>query len=176
MGGIDWLEASKILLTGLASAVFTGILAFSVQSLIKRWLSRSLEEFKLDLQLKAFEHQSWWEKKSEAYSQIIARLVDLQYCLGRWFDMFVLDKELDSEARQKLVEESRQAREYLTKAAAAGAYIVSGETVAALEELLRELDKRHPYDVVEEIDMHYASVKKCIAEIREYAEKDMHKR
>ena len=125
--------------------------------------------------MRRFHSQKWWELKAEAYSKIIARLVDLQYCLGRWFDIFLLNKELDPKVREELVEESSQAREYLTKAAAAGAYIVSDETAVALEELLRKLDRRHP-NVVEEIDTHYAAVKECIARIREYAEKDMHKR
>lgn len=51
MGGIDWPEASKILLTGLVSAFFTGILAFATQKLlIERPLLRSLEQFKAQLQ------------------------------------------------------------------------------------------------------------------------------
>ena len=51
MSVIDWSEASKILLTGLASALFTGILAFAAQKhFIERPLLRSLELFKAELQ------------------------------------------------------------------------------------------------------------------------------
>lgn len=124
--------------------------------------------------IRQFHSQKWWELKAEAYSQIIARLVDLQYSFGRWFDLFVLEKELDSTSREKLVKESQQAQEYLTKAAAAGAYIVSDNTAATLEVLLRELDETDS-DVVGEISMHYSAVKECIAKIREYAKEDLHK-
>jgi len=48
---IDWVEASKILLTALASAVFTGILAFAAQKwLIERPLMRNIELFKAEIQ------------------------------------------------------------------------------------------------------------------------------
>jgi len=83
MGSIDFPEASKILLTGAVSAIFTGILAFGVQSLIKRWLSRSLEEFKINLQLAAFEHQTRFtklhEKRAKAIAEFYKRLVQAQY-------------------------------------------------------------------------------------------------
>ena len=125
--------------------------------------------------MRRFHSQKWWELKVEAYSKIMARLVDWQYCLGRCFDMFIEQKELPADVEDKLVAESRQAREYLTKAAAAGAYIVSSETADALEELMRSLDRRHP-DVVSEIDTRYGAVRECIAKVRTYAERDMHKR
>jgi peptidoglycan/LPS O-acetylase OafA/YrhL len=68
---IDWVVASQILLTGVASAVCTGILAFAAQKFIERWLNRSLEEFKADLQLAVSARQSWWELKKKTYSEII---------------------------------------------------------------------------------------------------------
>jgi hypothetical protein len=58
MSGIDWPEASKILLASIASALFTGIIAFSAQKLfIERRLLTSLEIFKTELQ-KAREHEA----------------------------------------------------------------------------------------------------------------------
>jgi len=75
---IDWPEASKILLTGLVSAIFTGVLAFAAQKIIERWLSRSLEKFKVDLQLAAFEHQTRFtdlhKRRAEAIAEIYKRL------------------------------------------------------------------------------------------------------
>ena len=48
---IDWSEASKILLTSVATALFTGILAFAAQKLfIERRLLKSLELFRAELQ------------------------------------------------------------------------------------------------------------------------------
>jgi hypothetical protein len=48
---VDWPEVSKILLTSIASALFTGILAFTAQKLfIERKLLKSLELFKAELQ------------------------------------------------------------------------------------------------------------------------------
>ena len=152
-------EFTRGLLTALIPGLFISVVAAYCTSI---WAIRQ------------FRSQKWWELKAEAYSQIIARLVGLQYCLGQSYDLFVLHKELDARSRQELDEESLQAHKYLTKAAAAGAYIVSDDTAAALEELLRKLDKTHP-DVVQQIDMHYGAVKQCVARIREYAKEDLHK-
>lgn len=67
-------KLSQILLTGLASAIFTGVLAFLFQSFIKQWLSRNLEEFKVNLQLAAFEHQTRFTKLHEKRAEVIAEL------------------------------------------------------------------------------------------------------
>ena len=173
---IDLTIASQILLTGLASAVFTGILAFAVQKLfIERWLNRSLEKFKVDLQLGAFERQAWWQRKADAYSQIIDALVELQYFFGRWIDTYELGKDLDSETREDLNKVHLQAKKHLTKAVFSGEYIVSDDTASALEELLRELEKSYPENLFRELEESYVAVKECIARIRECAKADLHK-
>ena len=84
--------------------------------------------------------------------------------------------ELDTKSRKKLEDEYSQAKEYLTKVAAAGAYVVSDDTAIALENLLHELDNFRHSDTVLEIDTHYGMVKECITKIRQYAKRDLHKR
>ena len=79
MGGIDWSEVSTILLTSLTSAVFTGIftgiLIFIFQkAVVERWMARNLEQFKIDLQLAASEHQIRFAKLYEGRAKAIAEL------------------------------------------------------------------------------------------------------
>lgn len=172
---IDRTIASQVLFTALASAVFTGILAFAAQSFIKQWLSSRMEEFKKDLQLAAFEYQTWWKLKVETYSQIMASLVDLQYCFERWFDSYMYQEvDLTPQVKEELGKEYRQARKHLAKTAAAGAYIVSVDATAALQELLCELDRRYRGNWFEELNIHYSAAKECIAKLSEYAKTDLH--
>lgn len=129
------------------------------------------------LSMKQFYSQKWWEKKAEAYSNIIEHLSYLQYYLGEWFAEGVHEKELSSSDKERLSEGYRQARESITKAAAIGAFIVSNDTATTLEILLRELEKQDQKgDWVGDIDRCYGSVKECIAKIREYAKTDLLKR
>lgn len=55
--------------------------------------------------LKQFFSQRWWEKKVEAYSNIIEHLSYLQYYFGEWFD----------EDEERLSKGYRHARESVKK-------------------------------------------------------------
>jgi len=133
-----------------------------------------MEEFKKDLQLAAFEYQTWWKLKAETYSQIMISLVDLQYCIERWLNAYLGQLRLDPQVKEELEEEYRQARKHLAKTAAAGAYIVSDDTAAALQELRRGLDETYIGNLAEELNIHYRAARQCIERISEYAKTDLH--
>lgn len=124
--------------------------------------------------LKQFFSQRWWEKEVEAYSNIIEHLSYLQYYFREWFDEGVGERRLGDEDEERLSKGYRHARESVKKAAAIGAYIVSDDTVTALAQLLRELEKEDPIgDRVGDVDRYYGSVKECIAKIRKCAKVDL---
>lgn len=131
----------------------------------------------VQLSMGQFYSQKWWEKKAEAYSNIIEHLSYLQYYFEEWFAEGVHEKDLSSSDKAKLSEGYRQARESIVKAAAVGAFIVSDKTTLALETFLRELEKKDQKgDWVGDIDRCYGSVKECIEKIRKYAETELLKR
>jgi len=131
----------------------------------------------VQLSMKQFYSQKWWEKKAETYSNIIEHLSYLQYYFEEWFAEGVHEKELSSIDKERLSDGYRQARESIIKASAIGAFIVSDKTTAVLETLLRELDKKDQKgNWVGDIDRCYGSVKECIAKIRKYSEKELKKR
>jgi len=90
MPNLDWQEISKIIFTAVASAIFTGVLAFAAQRYIEKWFSRRLEKFKVDLQLGAFEHQTRFtklhEKRAEVIAELYLRLVKTQRCFTSMLD------------------------------------------------------------------------------------------
>jgi hypothetical protein len=85
---IPW---AQILIAALTSSVFTAsvlaALAYVGRSIIERWLVRSLEKYKAELQLAAFEHQTRFtklhEKRAEVIAELYKRLVQIQYSLRR---------------------------------------------------------------------------------------------
>lgn len=126
------------------------------------------------LSIKQFYSQKWWEKKAEVYSHIIEQLSYLQYYFGEWYDIYLYQKELNNEEREKLSEGYRKAKESITKAAASGAYIVSDDTGTALEKLVSELDQEDPRaHPLENVEREYNLIKKCIATIRKCAKADL---
>jgi len=68
------MDLKEILVTVLINAVVTGGLFFGLQKVIERRLQRSLEKFKMDLQLAAFEHQIRFTKLYERRAEVIAEL------------------------------------------------------------------------------------------------------
>ncbi len=124
--------------------------------------------------IRQFHSQRWWELKAEAYSQIIAQLVDLQYYIERSIEMLRAGGELDFETNDELYEGYFQAKKYLRKATASGAYVISDGAAAALEELMRGLDNEEP-SIALWIQTQHSAVKECAKKMREYAKVDLHK-
>ena len=148
-----------------------GILTALVPALIVSILTAYIT---VKFSMRQFYSQRWWEKKAEVYSHIIEHLSYFQYCFQEWYNESIGTKELGKEDEKKLSEGYRQAKEAITKAAAAGAYIVSDETAGALATLLQELDK---HDLgggwLSDLERWYDSVKECITKIRKYAKADL---
>jgi uncharacterized membrane protein YkgB len=128
------------------------------------------------LSMKQFYSQKWWEKKAEAYSHIIENLSYFQYFFDERLDAEFNMKHLSDEEEKKLSEKYKQTKEYIAKAAAIGAYIVSDKTAIALKELLHEFDKSYSeVDFISYLDRNNGLVRECIAKIKEYAKADLSK-
>lgn len=57
------------------------------------------------LSLKQFYSQKWWEKKAEAYTNIIESLAIMQYYMGLWFDELISYKRFDEETDRRFAED-----------------------------------------------------------------------
>jgi hypothetical protein len=79
------MKLEEILLTALASAVFTGVLAFLFQSWIGELFSKRLDRFRKDLKRDAFEHEIRFTKLHEKRAEVVAHLYELLVDLDRAF-------------------------------------------------------------------------------------------
>src|SRR5690348_7803823 len=96
------------------------------------------------LSIRQFQSQKWWERKAEAYSQIMEQLTLLEISYGAWYDDAISVNKLGDERQRALSEEHRKAEEQVRRAAAAGSYIVSPKAALALSELVKEFDRHVP--------------------------------
>jgi hypothetical protein len=120
------------------------------------------------LSIKQFYSQRWWDKKAEAYSQILEHLSYLRYYYEKWSNVIMQpDITLDVDHKKNLDEGYRRSEEAITKAAAVGEFIVTETTTKAISKLLSELfSLTFQSDLIKAIDDSYAAVNECIKTVR----------
>jgi hypothetical protein len=166
------MDIGSVLIAAIVNALLVGILVYYFQKSVEQRLTKSLEEFKANLQGEVFVRQAWWERKAQAYSEVIASLVDIQYYTRQLILDLVGEETLDDETKGKMSKVFRQRKESLHKVATAGAYIVSEDTVSDLQTLLSDLD-RDDEDWYWLLNAHHSTVERCIASIRAQAKADL---
>jgi len=93
------------------------------------------------LALQRFYAEKWWERKAQAYSEIIGSLAKMRICFDKWEDEELRYKEVGAEARKKVNEEYANAKRVIGDTVAVGSFIVSEEAVDVLSLFLKELQK-----------------------------------
>jgi len=123
------------------------------------------------LSIKQFYSQRWWDKKAEAYSQILEHLSYLRYYYEELSDdLLRADTTLDTDHTKSLNEGYRRSKESITKAAAVGEFIVSETTTKAISKLLSKLYKLYfENDLIKATDDSYEAVNECIKTVRKEA-------
>ena len=129
------------------------------------------------LALRRFYIKKWWERKAQAYSEIIGSLAKMGIFFDKWWNESVEHKKMSDEERKKLNKEYRVAKGVLENASAVGSFIISEEADKVLGSFLKELQKEDIQgNWVNDIDRHHGEVIKCIAKLREIAKKNLSKR
>lgn len=150
-----------------ARDIFIYLISALIVSIITAYLT-------VKFSIKQFYSQKWWEKKAEAYSNIIEKLSYLQYYFGEWLEEIEGTKKMREKDEERLSEGYRQAKESIIQASAIGAYIISDNTAVALVTLLRDLNKGDPSgNWMDDISRCYHTIEECIAKIRKYARVDL---
>jgi hypothetical protein len=149
----DWLGQAAI---GLVTAIVTAIAT-------------------VRLSARQFRSQHWWERKVEAYSDIIEALHGMHRFDAEAFDAAIEGRELSQEYHDRLLQEWRAGHERLKKAEAYGALIIHPDAYAALKklriEMARASDPNSSWD--EHLDLESAAIGNCLNEIRRIAARDL---
>ncbi len=124
------------------------------------------------LSLKQFYSQKWWEKKAEAYTNVIESLAIMQHYMGLWFDELITYKRSDEEVNRRFAADYQKHCDYIIKISTQGAFIISNEVANELEMLIKELNKDEQ-DLIADYDNTFSAIKKSIEKIRSLAKKDL---
>jgi len=168
---------NELLKSFIENVVFTAILAGGVASFITHWQSR-----------RQFIQERWWNRKADAYAEIIENLVALTYSLERWREYEEQEFIPNSPLPQKPKEDFETARsEYqesmtrLERAVYQGDYIVSINVAETLKELIKQLEE-HPYDTsgfdgsvkwINDLGVRFVAAQDCLQVVRDEARSDL---
>ena len=106
----------------------------AISILLASWLT-------VRLALRRFYTEKWWERKVQAYSEIIGSLAKMRICFDKWFDEDIELRKVSPEARKRVNEEYASARRVIENAEAVGSFIISEEAAKVLGSFLKELQK-----------------------------------
>ena len=126
------------------------------------------------LSLRQFYTQRWWERKAEAYSEIMKHLSTFKFFIDE-LEFSRLTEEADSQARNNTERGYKEEMAAITKAAACGSYMVSDPASEALSELLakvyeNEWDGDNSAEALQESS---EAVKHCIEVVKSEARKEL---
>ena len=128
----------------------------------------------VNLALRRFYREKWWEHKFVAYSRIVDALFQMKLYAQEHVDAYDGQREISEERDEELYAHWRAGRHEISRAAAIGTFVISAEASACIESMLAELDsaseEEHYY--VRLHDRLYV-VKTCLEKMRELARKDL---
>ena len=152
----------------VALAIFTGIVIAAVSS----WIT-------VQLSLRRFRSERWWERKTEAYQRIIEALHDSKVCADRNFEETISGKEITESERKELNRRAKVAYEEIAKATDIGAFLLSSEAHVRLLQYLSESVKAFQEAITGVVDFtHYlhadlAATNTCLEDLIQIAKRDL---
>ena len=150
--------------------IIKSLLIGAVVAVITAWIT-------VKLALRRFYSEKWWERKAQAYSEIIGSLAKMRICFDKWENEELRYKEIRAEAREKVNEEYVNAKRVIVNAEAEGSFIISEKAAEILSLFLKELQKEDIQgDRLNDFDRYHGEVIKCIARLREIAKRELSKR
>jgi hypothetical protein len=137
--------------------------------------------------------QQWWERKAEAYSQIVEALwrslefanASVDYYYERMDPRFDIKEKIRTEEEKKAREaaEDKQWRirrdrfaqdtADLKKLVGIGAFVISEEVVSVLNGYFKRIAQADDMDPVEEAEEHQRATRECLDDVREAARSDL---
>ena len=154
----------------LAPSLISGIVVAVVASYVTVRLS-----------LKRFYSERWWERKAQAYSEIVEALYDVQNSVELQLEAVERGLAYEDEYSKQLQERSVEGHRSIYKSAGIGAFIISDEASELLSQVRSEIETiwGQYEDYTDEMGLDYAYgrektlVKDALSRMREIAKDDL---
>ena len=132
-----------------------------------------------------FTRERWWERKVEAYAEVIGSLVSLTYSLDRWTDdeyeqMTGERYEASPPDVQKAINtEYAEALAHIQRVAIEGNFILSEKAANAISDLIKKNSQENSRELRGQVDMYesliadFKAAKDCLKILRDEANSDL---
>jgi hypothetical protein len=146
-----------------ALAIFTGIVIAAVSS----WIT-------VQLSLRKFRSERWWERRVEAYSKAIEALHNSKAFAHHHLEAEDKGRKLSEERKTELKHNAKAAHDEILKAISVGSFLLSEGALSRLEKYQREVEQASKqqtwYDYIDEV--WYAN-DQCLKDFIEIARRDL---
>lgn len=128
--------------------------------------------FAVQISLRKFSTQKWWERREQTYSKIVGILSSLLVYIGSWEEDVLKIRELNKQERRELFSKLRQEKEKVELLAREGAFRISKKSNEALHSLVKSLGQygEHP---MKGIEIQREAISGCLNVIIQESEKDL---
>ena len=150
-------------LVDLFFVLSTGIVIAAVSS----WIT-------VQLSLRRFRSERWWERKAEAYERIIGGLHDFKIFASRHAEAELQKTELPEKDSQALRARSAAAHDEILKAIDMGAFLLSDEALSTLKQYrIDEQNAKNLNTWFEYLEADWAAADKCLKDLIPIAKRDL---
>ena len=146
-----------------ALAIFTGIVIAAVSS----WIT-------VQLSLKRFRSERWWERKAQAYEKIIGALHDSKAFADKHLKAEYGGRKIAEEMDKELRARSKVAHEEIEKAIDIGSFLLSDEALSRLKQYQKDMEKASGTQMwFEYLEEDLAATSNCLKDLIQIAKKDL---
>jgi hypothetical protein len=146
-----------------ALAILTGIVIAAVSS----WIT-------VQLSLRRFRSERWWERKVQAYEKIIGALHDSKAFSDKHLEAEYSGREIGEEKDKELRARSKVAHEEIEKAIDIGSFLLSDEALSRLKQYQKDMEKASDTQMwLEYLEGDLAATSNCLKDLIQIAKKDL---
>ncbi|TYC57613.1 hypothetical protein FMN52_13755 [Marinobacter sp. BW6] len=124
--------------------------------------------------LQRFRIERWWEKKANAYIELIEALHDMGLPPSEYFGAGVDGREVAPEREKELWENYHQAERRVWKIADSADFIISADVFDAIQRMLNGLSEaRDAQDWYQHLDETQIAVDRCLEEVKQIGSEEL---
>jgi len=147
----------------MVEGIITGIVIAAITS----WIA-------VQLSLRKFHLEKWWERKANAYSVLIQALHDSKTFSNDHFEALCAGREVPDERDKALRDRARKASDEIQRAIDIGAFLFSDEALEVLNRYTKDQeDVSKAQDWYGYLDADLAATSRCLKDIIKIARKDL---
>jgi len=128
----------------------------------------------VQLALRRFRAERWWERKAEAYSALLIALFDVQRSLDYEIRRIEEGAQLSESYLKDLKDRSRAGYTEIRKAGVIGTFLFGAEAATRINQLVDSLDTpKHGLDFYEEVGEDFDAVRSALVDLKQIAKRDL---